>query len=59
MRIRDPWDRLIGDETGVTALEYALIASLIFLVIVGSVQLMSGNVTDLYNTISNAVSNNM
>ena len=59
MRFRDLWDRLIGDESGVTALEYALIASLIFLVIVASVQLMSGNVTDLYNTISNAVSDNV
>ncbi|HJO96963.1 MAG TPA: Flp family type IVb pilin, partial [Rhodospirillales bacterium] len=59
MRFRDLWDRLIGDESGVTALEYALIASLIFLVIVASVQLMSGNVTDLYNTIANAVSDNM
>ena len=59
MRFRDLWDRLIGDESCVTALEYALIASLIFLVIVASVQLMSGNVTDLYNTIANAVSDNM
>ncbi|MDP6785789.1 MAG: Flp family type IVb pilin [Rhodospirillales bacterium] len=49
----------MGDESGVTALEYALIASLIFLVIVASVQLMAGNVTDLYNTISNAVSDNV
>ena len=59
MRIRELWDHLIGDGTGATALEYALIAALIFLVIVGSVQLMAGNVTDMYNTIANAVSNNI
>ena len=59
MRIREAWDQLIGDDAGATALEYALIAALIFLVILGAVQLLAGNVTDMYNTIANSVSNNM
>jgi len=41
-------------EDGATAIEYALIASLIFLVIVSAVSLLGSNVTALYNGIAAA-----
>jgi pilus assembly protein Flp/PilA len=46
------WQRYIGDERGVTALEYALIGSLIFLAIVGAVVGLGSHVSTLYNTIA-------
>jgi pilus assembly protein Flp/PilA len=51
--------RFGADDKGATAIEYALIASLIFLAIVAAVGLLSGEMTDMYNFISNAVSNNL
>jgi len=44
----------LKEEDGVTAIEYALIASLIFLAIVSSVTLLSSNVTTLYNKVAAA-----
>ena len=46
---------LAADRRGVTSLEYALIGSLIFLVIVSGVQAYAGSVTRLYAVISTAV----
>ncbi|MGV2290629.1 Flp family type IVb pilin [Trinickia sp. YCB016] len=43
--------RFLQDEQGVTAIEYALIASLIVLVIIVSVGLLGTSVTNLYNQI--------
>ncbi len=51
--------RLIGCQSGATAVEYGLIAGLIFLVIVVAVGTMSDKMTNMYNTVSNAVTNNM
>ncbi len=48
--------RLIGESRGATAIEYGLIAALIFLVIVVSVNTFAGRMTNMYNNISNAVS---
>ena len=49
---RRDWRRYVGDERGVTALEYALIGSLIFLAIIGAVAGLGGHVSTLYNTIA-------
>ncbi len=45
------------DEAGASAIEYALIATLIFLVIVSAIGVLSTNTTNMYNKISNAVNN--
>ncbi|WP_424984155.1 Flp family type IVb pilin [Maritalea sp. S77] len=42
----------IADESGATAIEYALIAALISTVIVGVVTTMSGQMSDMFNYIS-------
>ncbi len=41
-------------EKGVTSVEYALIASLIFLAIVGVVSTMSGSVANLFQTVADS-----
>ena len=51
--------RLASCQSGATAIEYGLIVAGIFLVIVASITLLSGNMTDMYNTVSNAVTGNM
>ncbi len=51
--------RLIGCQSGATAIEYGLIVGLIFLVIVASVTLVSTDMSNMYNTVSNAVTGNM
>lgn len=48
--------RFLKDRTGATAIEYALLASGIFLVIVTAVQLLGTGVADLYATILSGVS---
>jgi pilus assembly protein Flp/PilA len=51
--------RLASCRSGATAIEYGLIVAGIFLAIVAAIGLLSGNMTDMYNTISNAVIGNM
>ena len=46
----------VNDQTGATAIEYGLIAALIFLVIVSAVNLLSSETTNMYNKISSNVS---
>jgi len=48
--------RFSNDETGATAIEYGLIASLIFLVVIGSIQAMTAGQQLQYQKINNAVS---
>ncbi|MFQ5964214.1 MAG: Flp family type IVb pilin [Candidatus Scalinduaceae bacterium] len=43
--------KLLKDEEGVTALEYSLIAALVFIVIVGTVTALSSSVQDMYNSV--------
>lgn len=43
------------DERGATAIEYALIASLIAVVIIGAVTSLGTSVGNLFNTTANAV----
>ena len=47
--------RFLRDRRGATAIEYALMASGIFLVIVTAVQLLGTGVADLYETIVEGV----
>lgn len=51
--------RLVGCRSGATAIEYGLIVGMIFLVIVASVTLVSTDMSNMYNTVSNAVTGNM
>lgn len=46
---------LIKEEDGVTAIEYALIASLIAGVIIAAVSLLGGNISTLFDTLAKRV----
>lgn len=43
--------RFLPDESGATAIEYALIASLLSIVIIGSVVAVNGSLTNVYDTV--------
>jgi pilus assembly protein Flp/PilA len=45
-----------GDTKGVTAIEYGLIAGLIAVAIIAALQLMGGNLGNLFNKVANNVS---
>ena len=47
----------VSSDKGVTAIEYALIAALIAVVIIGAVTLLGNEVEIIYNAISTAVQN--
>jgi pilus assembly protein Flp/PilA len=53
--MHDTVSRLMRDQAGATAIEYALIASLIAVAIVGAVIALGGSVTGLFNTVANDV----
>jgi pilus assembly protein Flp/PilA len=53
--VRSHLTRLIRDESGATAIEYGLIASLIFLVIVTSVSAFGNKTTTIMQTVSDAI----
>lgn len=46
-----------GCERGATAIEYALIATLICVAIIGALTLFADNMGNMFNDISNAVGN--
>lgn len=46
----------IWDSTGATAIEYALIASMLSIVIIGSVIAINGSLTGIYDEISRHIS---
>ena len=48
LQIRD----FLSDESGVTAIEYALIASLIAVAIIGAVTTVGTNISGTFNTIA-------
>ena len=48
-------DKLLGDENGATAIEYALIATLLVVVIIGAINLLSTDLNNTFNTIANSV----
>lgn len=43
------------EETGATGIEYALIVAMIFLVIISAVNLLSSNLENTFNDISNNI----
>lgn len=47
--------RFAADQSGVTAIEYGLIAGLIAVVIIGAVQLLGTNVSNTFNTIATSL----
>ncbi len=47
--------KLIGDKKGVTALEYALIAALIAVVIIGAVSLLGSSVSGVFSKVANTI----
>lgn len=46
---------MFGDKRGVTALEYALIAALVAVVIIGGVSLLGTNVSKVFSTVANTI----
>ena len=48
---------LINSEHGATAIEYALIATLICVAILGALTLFADNMGNMFNSISSAVGN--
>ena len=46
---------LIRDESGVTAIEYGLIAALVSVVAIGALQSMGGSLSTMFNTVSAAL----
>jgi pilus assembly protein Flp/PilA len=47
--------KLIKDESGVTAIEYGLIAALIAVVIIGAVSLLGTSLSSLFNGIAGSI----
>ncbi|MGH7075550.1 MAG: Flp family type IVb pilin [Stellaceae bacterium] len=47
--------RLGMDELGVTAMEYALIAALVAVVIIGAVSLLGSSVSKVFSTVANTI----
>jgi pilus assembly protein Flp/PilA len=43
------------DDSGATAIEYALIATLVVIVIIGALNLLSRDLSNTFNTVANAV----
>ena len=51
--------RFAQDESGATAIEYGLIAALISVAIIGAATLLGGSLGNLFNGISNTLTNNL
>lgn len=49
--------QFLRDEEGVTAIEYALIAALIAVVIIAAVTLVGNEVSDTFNTVGTTLQN--
>jgi pilus assembly protein Flp/PilA len=46
---------ILGDESGVSALEYAVIAALVAVVVIGSISLLGTNVSKLFSTVASSI----
>jgi pilus assembly protein Flp/PilA len=55
LSIRDTARRLAGDDSGATAIEYGLIASLIAVVIISAVTLVGTNLSTTFQTVATAL----
>jgi len=53
--MRNLFHRFIGDQSGVTAIEYGLIAALIAVVIITAVKLVGTDLTATFNAIAAAL----
>ncbi len=58
MNIRFLLRRFLTDDRGATAIEYALIIALIFLVILTSLTLFSDNIKAMFQRVSEAITGN-
>lgn len=47
--------KFLADESGATAIEYSLMLGLVVLAIVGSIQLLSNSLSDMYFFVSSSV----
>ena len=47
--------RFVQDESGVTAIEYGLIAALVAVVIIGALMLLGTNLINIFTTVANAL----
>lgn len=46
---------IVGDERAVSALEYAVIAALVAVVVIGSISLLGANVSKLFSTVASSI----
>ncbi|MGO9237753.1 MAG: Flp family type IVb pilin [Methylocella sp.] len=53
--MRHVFHRFIKDQSGVTAIEYGLIASLVAVAIIGALQLLSGNLQTVFNQVAGSL----
>ena len=47
--------RFVKDKSGVTGIEYALIAVIVAVGIIGSITLLGGSVSDTFNTVASSM----
>ncbi len=53
MKLASPtWTRMSRDDDGVTAIEYALLASLVAMVVLGGMIALGASIKDLYDFIA-------
>lgn len=50
------FSRFLNDESGATAIEYGLIAALVGVALIGSLQALEGDLSDLFNSIGDTLS---
>lgn len=48
-------EKLNSDDSGATAIEYALIATLVVVTIIGALNLLSTDLNNTFNTVANTV----
>lgn len=51
--------KFLADESGATAIEYSLMLGLVVLAIVGSIQLLSNSLSDMYFFVSSSVTSSV
>ena len=53
--MRNLISRMIADESGVTAIEYGLIAALVAVIIIGAVTTVGTNLSATFSTVGNSL----
>jgi pilus assembly protein Flp/PilA len=59
MQVPSVLRKVLTDERAATAIEYGLIAALIGIAIVGSLDALNGGIVDIYGRVETAVSDNL